>query len=538
MTNLSRSARLGALGLSASALAMIGSPAAAQDRQRVEVSPYVAIDQSVFTDLSGDQGTDTFTTLSAGIDASTYTRRMMAQASLRYQHSFSWDDDSSDVDIFSGLVSGAFQATRGLSLEAGGIATRTRVDGGGTVIGSRIDDDGSVTDVYSVYGGPTYQGNVGDVGVAAAYRIGYTAVDGDRNGAGGFGGGDYFDDSTQHLATASVSQLPGPLPVGWAVSGSYYREDAGQLDQRVEDYYVRGDLTVPVSATLALVGGVGYENVEVSERDALRDGVTGAPIRDRDGRFVTDESSPRLTSFSTDGLLWDVGVLWRPSSRTSLEARVGERYGSTTYYGSFSWAASTRTAVNISAYDRVSGFGGLLNDTIANLGTDFDVYRDPFTGDLEGCAIGDDGAACFGSALQSARSASFRARGITASISSRSGAWSYGGGIGYQNRDYYVSALGGQSSLAGTEDEVWFAGLGASRTLGRAASLGLNVYGNAYDPALTGDTIYSVGANATYGQELMRNLNLRAALGIDAVDYPVIEDQVTASGLLGLSYGF
>ena len=354
---------------------------------------------------------------------------------------------------------------------------------------------------------------------------------------GGAGTVDYFDDSTQHLATASIGQLPGPLPVGWQVSGSYYREDQSQLDGRIEDYYVRGDLTVPVSATLAIVGGAGYEKVEVSERDVVRDPITNAPVVGSDGRFVTDRDSPRLTSFTTDGLLWDVGVLWRPSSRTSLEARVGERYGSTTYYGSLSWAANSRTGVNVSVYDRVSGFGGLINDAVASLGDGFDVSRDPFTGDLEGCAVGSDGAACFGSVFQGARSASFRARGVTASISTRGTKWSYGAALGYQNRKYYASDLGGQATISGTEDDVIFAALSAGRPVGSNASIGFNAYANAFNPAL-GDNVYAFGANATYGQELMRNLSLRAALGIDSVDYKDIEDQVTASGLVGVRYGF
>ncbi len=514
------------------------TPAAAQE-QRTQVQPYVEVDQVIFSDLSGGGGTDTYTSVAAGIDASTYTRRVMARANLRYQHSFSWDDDTSDVDIFSGLVNGAFLAGRGLSVEGGAVASRTRVDASGNVAGTRLGDEDNITDIYSLYAGPTYSGNIGTVGVGASYRFGYTAVDSEDfvAGPGGADQVDYFDDSTQHVLNASVGQNPGPLPVGWQVSGSYRREDASQLDQRVEDHFVRGDLTVPVSATLALVGGVGYEKVEISERDVVRGG-NGLPIIGDDGRFVTDDNSPRLTSFSTDGLLWDVGVLWRPSSRTSLEARVGRRYDSTTYYGSLSWAASSRTGVNVSVYDRVSGFGGLINDALSSIGPDFDVARDPFTGDLQGCAVGTDGATCFGSAFQSARSAALRARGVTASIATRTGRWRYGGAIGYQSRDYYASNLGGQASLSGTEDEAWFAALSGMRAIGRNASLGVNVYGNAFNGARSDDTIYTFGANAVYGRELIRNLNLNAAVGIDTVQYEDIEDRVTASGLLGLRYGF
>jgi hypothetical protein len=101
---------------------------------------------------------------------------------------------------------------------------------------------------------------------------------------------------------------------------------------------------------VSLVGGIGYEDVSVSERDAVRD-IDGNPVVGADGRLVTDSASPRLLSFDTDGLIWDAGVLWRPSRRTSLEARVGRRFGSTTYIGNLNYQPNSRTVFTISAFD-------------------------------------------------------------------------------------------------------------------------------------------------------------------------------------------
>src|SRR3546814_8934986 len=109
-------------------------------------------------------------------------------------------------------------------------------------------------------------------------------------------------------------------------SDLYEREDASQLDQRYEGKYARADVTMPIGPTVALLGGVGYEDIEIGQRDPLLD-ADGVPVRDANGRFVTDTSSPRRLSFDTDGLIWDAGVMWRPSRRTSLTARVGRRYG-------------------------------------------------------------------------------------------------------------------------------------------------------------------------------------------------------------------
>ena len=171
---------------------------------------------------------------------------------------------------------------------------------------------------------------------------------------------------------------------GWACGycGVAFRKISAISTSACRDpLYVRGDVTVPLTPSLALVGGAGYENVEISSRDALRD-ANGVPIIGDDGRFVTDPASARILAFDVDGLLWDVGVLWRPSSRTSLEARVGERYDSTTYYGTFTYVPNQRSAFAVAVYDGVTGFGGLLNNSLAGLSSDFEAIRNPVTGDF------------------------------------------------------------------------------------------------------------------------------------------------------------
>ena len=74
-------------------------------------------------------------------------------------------------------------------------------------------------------------------------------------------------------------------------------------------------------------------------------------------------------------------------------------------------------AVNVSVYDTVSGFGGMLNDNLAGLPTQFRSSRNPLSGDIGGCVFGQTGGFCFNNALQTASSAAFRQRGVTASFS-------------------------------------------------------------------------------------------------------------------------
>lgn len=197
--------------------------------------------------------------------------------------------------------------------------------------------------------------------------------------------GDDADDSIQHAAQFRAGVKPGDvLPVGLGVGAAWYREDISNFDQRIDDFHVRGDVTLPVSQTVALVGGVGYERVKSSQRDVVRDGA-GRPVIDDVGHYRLDKDAPRQIAYDVDGLIWDVGLLWRPSPRTSLEAHMGRRYGSATYYGSFSWQASRRSSVNVSVYDSMSGFGGQLNRSLVSLPTDFEAIRDPVSGELNGC---------------------------------------------------------------------------------------------------------------------------------------------------------
>jgi hypothetical protein len=113
-------------------------------------------------------------------------------------------------------------------------------------------------------------------------------------------------------------------------------------------------VTLPVTQDLALVGDVGYQDVQVSARDAVYD-VNGVPVIGSNGRFVTDKSKPRAIAYDFSGP-GDAGRM-AAQPRTSLSAFVGRRYDSTTYYGSFSYAPNARSALGISVYDGISGFG-------------------------------------------------------------------------------------------------------------------------------------------------------------------------------------
>ncbi|MEP7348737.1 MAG: hypothetical protein ABI668_02155 [Sphingorhabdus sp.] len=511
-----------------------------RDGPRVEVVPYIEAQQVLVADLKDGGDVLTYSTIAVGADASVQTRRAEAQVNVRYERLIGYDNGLEDQDIITGLARGSVAIARGLSVEAGGIAARSRVDGRGSSPTNLVGNPDNVTQVYSVYVGPTFATQMGDLSVNAAYRAGYTKVESTNVGSlpPGQQGIDQFDDSVSHSATASVGMQPGVLPFGWSASAGYDREDAGQLDQRYEGKYARVDVTVPVTPTVALLGGIGYEDIEISERDALRDGL-GNPIVGSDGRLVTDPASPRLVAYQQDGLIWDAGVMWRPSPRTSLVATYGRRYGSDTYTGRFSYQPGRDWAVNVSAYDTVSGFGSLLNDNLANLPTQFRSSRNPLSGDINSCAFGQTGGFCFNSALQSASSAAFRQRGITASFSGTTGGWDSGFAVGYNRRKFLTSQLGAQAQIDGLVDQNYFAVAYLGTALDRQTRFESNVYANYFDPGFAGaGNVLSTGANAALYRQILRGLAASAAVGLDSYKQEDFDSELTASALLGLRYSF
>lgn len=556
---MSYRAKIRQLATTAAALALLhGAPLQAQsyqgadagessgegfssDRGRTSIDPYIEANSLASWQISPGSDVVTYTQLAAGVDASIAGRNNGGSVSLRYERNFAHQSEGSDSDTITGLARGyATIIPRVLTFEAGGLASSTRVDAQGRSVINPLVDDNLSTQTYSAYAGPNLQTRMGDLDVSANYRIGYTRVDGPDFLTQSGTQADLFDESVTHSATVRAGTRPGDLlPVGIGVGAGYYQEDVSNLDQRVRDAYVRGDVTVPITPTLAFVAGAGVEDVEVSSRDAVRD-ADGNPVIGDNGRYVTDTASPRIIAYEASGLIWDVGVVWTPSSRTQLEAHFGRRYDSETFYGDFSWRPSSRSNLSIGVYDGIQGFGGRLNNALAALPTDFTVTRDPVTGELTGCVSTLDGSGCLDGLLGSVRSSVFRGRGVVASYSRQIGRMTAAIGAGYDRRKF-IGAPGTVLELAdGIVDESYYVAAGVSGPVGQRGSFSLNSYANWFDSGTAGSgDVRVLGSSASYSEEVVRNLSARAAVAISMLDSDIAPDNfTTASALLGLRYDF
>jgi hypothetical protein len=528
---------------------LAGNPALAQDGRRVSVTPYIEASQILDADLNGGDVV-TYSTLAAGVDASVQTQRVAAQASVRYEHRFSYDDDIGDQDVVSGLARADVQLTRALSLDAGGIATRARSDIRGAAPGILVGNVSNVAQVYSAYVGPTVSTNAGPIALNAAYQFGYTKVETPTYADTSLGSQrlDYYDDSVGHTVTASAGFQPGTLlPVGLTASGAYERETASQLKQRYEGYYGRGDALLPVSPYVALTAGVGYEKIETSQKDAAVD-ATGNPVLDDDGRFVTAPNSPRRIAYRTDGVYYDAGVIWRPNRRTSVEGHVGRRYGSMSYTGTATYQASKDVGVAVNVYDGVQTFGRQLRTGLSNIPTSFVSPTQGFSQQFNGCVFGSTGAApggCLDDVFQSIQTSSYRARGIDGVLVATRGRTTWGAGLGYSNRKLFAPRAAPGLVVSGLEDESYYGQLFFARSLSQVSGVNANAFVNYYTSGVsTGigtsdgdDGVWSYGATGSYYHNFGR-LGTTASVGLYSFKVGDFDSDWSAQALLGARYQF
>ena len=510
----------------------------------IQIQPYIEAAQVLSQELTPGDDLVTYTRLAAGVDAGFAGRNSAGSVSLRYERQISYDDDFGDFDTISGVARASLALVpRTLTLETGALASRTRVERNGFATnGAFGNNSASTSQLYSIFAGPSLQTRQGPLEVSGAYRVGYSRVESPDAFAIAPGGArvDFFDDSVTHNASARVGAAPGTLlpVIGVGIGGGWNRQDISNLDQRIDNKYVRADVTLPVSLTLALVGGAGYEDNRVSSRDALRDG-DGNLVIDGNGRFVTDDSQPRQIAYETDGFIWDVGIMWRPSRRTSLSANVGRRYGSTTYYGTLSYEPDQRSSLNVNVYDNITGFGGLLTDGLDGLGTDFEAFRNPISGDLGGCVVSSEAGNCALARLGSLRSSAFRSRGVTASYGRTYGPTTIGVGAGYDRRRFIAATGTVLGDVNGALDENTWVSAYLNHSLDRQSSVGVGVSASWFESGLdnAGDGV-GYSANAAYSRNLVRGLDATFAIGLDGVSRDDRNDFAVASALIGLRYTF
>jgi hypothetical protein len=248
-----------------------------------------------------------------------------------------------------------------------------------------------------------------------------------------------------------------------------------------------------------------------------------------------------LLDYDQSGFIWDVGVLWRPSQRTSLEARVGRRYGSMTYIGAFSYRPSDDMAFQVSVYDGVQTFGRQINASLSSLPTQFTLQRNPFGGSIGGCVFGTAGGGaggCMNDVLQSIASGTYRSRGINAVWRYARGPWVAGLGLGYAERTFLASR-GVLLAVNGTKDRGYYAQANLERRLTSHSGIDGTVYVDWYQPGLLGaQDVLGTGATGSYYHNFSNRLTGTASLGLYSTRVEDFDSTLTGLAQVGARYQF
>ena len=485
-----------------------------------------------------------------GADMLINGRNNQGVISLRYERRFGETGNSSTIygggngDTVSGIahLSSAIVPNT-IRLDYGGYATRTWVSNSGAAL-PNAPGPGEQSQVYAGYVGPTLTTHVGDVAVDGHYRIGYAHVGtpGFYNAPGGVaanGPNIIAQNSVAQDAHLAVGTRPGEIArVGLGADAGYYHEHVDVLDQKLHDMHVRGEVTLPVSDTTAVVGGVGYEDVRVSSHDAVRD-VNGNPVLTANGQYITNWATPSYVAFNTKGLIWDAGVIWRPSRKTNFEGHVGRRYGGFAGWGSFSYQPTERTSFNAVAYDDITGFGGALTNSLFNLPDQFDTVRDGITGNVSSCMATQGATNCIGGVLGSVSSAVHRDRGFTAGVGFDYGRIQTGFGFGYDRHEYLAAPQTVFANLNGKVDNTWWLAAYLSGRIDRQSlfETTLEAYTFTTDTVPHGN-LRAIRAVGIYQHYFSDHLSGNAALSIDGINRDALNDLWTASGSVGMRYTF
>jgi hypothetical protein len=210
-----------------------------------------------------------------------------------------------------------------------------------------------------------------------------------------------------------------------------------------------------------------------------------------------------------------------------------------TYYGSFAYAPNARNSLNISVFDGVSGFGSTVGDAVRGLPTDFSTERNPFSGDISGCAQGAKSGGCVNGALGSLASAAFRSRGVSGTFSHNAGRLRLGVGAGYMRRTF-IGARGTVLEAAnGRSDETYYVNAGISGPIDRLSSFSVSIYDSWFKSGTSPlADVNSAGINGGISRQFTDRLVGNAAVGLDAINRKIVADELVATGQLSLRYNF
>jgi len=525
------------------ALILGAGPCGIAHAERPEFAVSAEVQQFVEDQLSGDSGDDAIYTEVAGTASARFSNRRLQMAGtyrLAYRIG-EWGDVDENVAQDGLLRMEAKLVDEWLTLDAGAISTRSRVDPAGPAPQFNGANAKNLAQTYSIYVQPALAHHVGDLDFAASYLQSYTTNDSKDAVLSGTALANRFESARNQEAQLIIGMERGELPFDWKVTSQYRRENATALAQHLRSKSVIGEITIPLTGSLAYVGSAGYESTTTSQRSALVDPGTGLPVTTRNGRFIADPASPRFLTYDVAGLIADAGVVWRPSRRTRAEIRAGRRYGDLSVTALIQMRPSERTGLTLAVTDRIQSFAqdvsSALSDAPTNL--DLDSSVDPgraFQHCLFGKTAGE--GRCLGGALGQASGNTYRERAASLLFVHRMRRWNLATTLGYSHRTY-IDVPGTLFSLDGVVDQSFYGSLEIAGRLNSKSGVSFSFNGNMFKNGQAGTSDVVSGLFSTsYYRTFGRGLRAQARFSVDASKEDGDTADVEGRAQLGVRYDF
>ena len=522
-----------------------GAACGAAHADRPKIGAFMDLQQVATTALSGEGVDDvTYTEVSGSVAAEISNRRIVASGTYRLSYRIPEYGDSDKNFTQDGVM--RLQAKvidEWLAVDAGAIATRSRVDPSGAAPTTNVGNPKNLTQTYSFFFQPALAHRIGDLSLQSNYRYAYTENNNSQIDTGSTGPlTDRFDSSVAQEASLALGMAQSALPFDWKLSAEYRHENTTSLAQHFRAFSTIGEVKLPLGMSrVALVASGGYEQTKTSQRKALLDPVTQLPVLGKGGKFVVDPASPRILTYDMSGLIGDAGIIWRPSQRTRLEARAGYRYGGLSLTGLLEMRPDPRTGLTVIVTDRIGTFGQGVSGGLASSGPDINLGRtaDP-TNSYQNCLFGraTGTGQCIAGSLGQASANSYRERAVNLIFSRQFRHWDVASTLGYSRRTY-IDDPTSPVSLEGVVDQSFFSSLSLGRGLTRTSRVSFSFSGNYFMNGQVGASDVMSGSFTTsYNRSFGRGIQLQASMAVDGTKQESMTADVSGRAQLGLQYKF
>jgi hypothetical protein len=519
-----------------------GGMGSAAHADRPQFGAFMNVDQIGEVQFSGTGDDVTYTEVSGNLTAQIKNRRIVASGSYRLSYripEYGKVDKTLNQDGVMRLQANVIEEW--VTADAGVIITRARVAPGGAAPQTNSANAKNLTQTYSTFFQPTIAHHFGDLGFSGTYRYAYTKNEGTQQGLGADPLNNRFDSSVDQQVTATAGMHRGELPFDWTATLEYSAENATDLAKHTRSLTATDEVVQPLTDAVALVASGGYEHIKISQRRPLVNPFTGTPIRDSNGRFIVDPTSPRLLTYDMKGMIGDAGIIWKPSRRTRLEARAGHRYGGLTVTGLFEWKPSDRSGMTFQVTDRIETYGQGVSGGLAASPVQLDLSQssDP-TDSYQNCLFGKGAGTgrCIGGSLGQASASNYRERAASIIFNHRMRRWTFSASAGYSRRSY-IDTPGTVFSLDGVVDQLFFGELSMGGILTRQSGVSFSFRANYFKNGQVGvSDVQSGSFSANYYRSFGRGIRLRADFSVDASKQDGITADVSGRAQLGLQYKF